>query len=104
MIGGGAPAWDLLELAVEHGAAEIRWVYRNPRWFLPTARTEHVTWPNLRELAVAQTLLGSTRLLNAFLRGLVGREYRRFGIEPIQPDEPFDVDRHMLIPFRHPRR
>ncbi len=105
VVGGGASAWDLLDLAVEHGAEEIRWVYRTPRWFLPTARAKHVSWPNLRELALVQTLLGpiglgSTRTLNAFLRGLVQSEYEHFGLQAIEPDEPFDVDQHMLIPGR----
>lgn len=105
VVGGGASAWDLLDLATEHGATEIHWVYRNPRWFLPTARAKHVAWPNLRELAVVQTLLGptglgSTRTLNSFLRGLVHAEYERFALQAIEPDEPFDVDRHMLIPGR----
>lgn len=105
VVGGGASAWDLLDLAVRYGAREIRWVYRTPRWFLPTARAKHTSWPNLRELAVVQTLFGpagfgSTRTLNAFLRGLVGTEYEHFDLQAIEPDAPFDVDQHMLIPGR----
>ena len=83
----------------------IRWAYRTPRWLLPTTRAKHASWPNLRALAVVQTVLGpagfgSTRTVNAFLRGLVRTEYARFGLGSIEPDEPFDVDQHMLIPGR----
>jgi cation diffusion facilitator CzcD-associated flavoprotein CzcO len=55
IVGGGASAWDLLDLAIENGAKDIHWVYRNIRWFIPTSQTKQTVWPNLRELSIVQT-------------------------------------------------
>lgn len=100
VVGGGASAWDLLDLALDNGANRVDWIYRTARWFLPTRRAKHRMWPNLRELAVVQSILGSTATLSAFLQGLLERSYARFRLGGIEPNEPFDVRRHMLIPGR----
>jgi cation diffusion facilitator CzcD-associated flavoprotein CzcO len=100
VVGGGASAWDLLDLAVVHGAREIRWVLRGSRWFLPTLRSKHRAWPNLRELAVVQSVLRSPAVVSAFCQGLLRAEYDHFHLGEIEPDEPFDVGRHQLIPGR----
>src|SRR4051812_14516176 len=36
VVGAGASALDLLDLAVQHGAREIAWAHRGLRWFTPT--------------------------------------------------------------------
>jgi cation diffusion facilitator CzcD-associated flavoprotein CzcO len=68
--GGGASAWNLLDLAIENGAKDIHWVYRSIRWFWPTSRTKQTDWPNLRELSIVQTVTGSMGRLILFSGGV----------------------------------
>lgn len=41
-VGGGASAFDLLELCFQHGARRTVWVYRGLRWFMPTRKPKHI--------------------------------------------------------------
>lgn len=100
IVGEGTSAWDLLELAIRHGAAEIHWVHRSTKWCLPTGAPKQRAWPNLRELAVIQSLAGSVDSVNAFLRGLLRIKYWFRGMTALRPEEPFDVREHQLIPAR----
>lgn len=100
VVGGGTSGWDLLDLAIEHGADDIHWVYRSVRWFLPTTRTKQGAWPNLRELAVVQSVVRSDNAVNAFLRWLLRTLYDWLHVTEIEPAEPFDVRTHQLIPGR----
>lgn len=100
VVGGGASAWDLLDLAIDHGARDIHWVYRNPRWFLPTTKRKQRVWPNLRDLAIIQSVTAAPGTVSAFLQGLLRQEYDHFGLGDIAPQDPFDIREHMLIPGR----
>ncbi len=71
VVGGGASAWDLLDLAIKNCTKEIHWVYRNVRWFWPTTRTKQTFWPNLRELSIIQTVTSSAASVNNFNRWLL---------------------------------
>lgn len=101
VVGGGASAFDLLDLALANGAEHIDWVYRDPKWFIPTAGDKQQVWPNLRELALIQTMVRSPATLSAFLQGLLDEEYDYFGLNEIKPEKPFDIRRHQLIPGRY---
>lgn len=100
VVGGGASGWDLLDLAIEHGARDTHWVYRHPRWFLPTAKTKQDAWPNLRELAIVQIARRSAPAVSAFLRWLLRIKYDSFQLGELGPKEPFDIRKHQLIPGR----
>jgi cation diffusion facilitator CzcD-associated flavoprotein CzcO len=101
IVGGAASGWDLLSLAIQHGAKELHWVYRSrPHWFMPTTKSKQDAWPNLRELAIVQTLGRSARRATAFLRWLLRKKYDAFGLDEIEPNEPFDIQKHQLIPGR----
>ncbi len=101
IIGGGASSWDLLDLAIENGAKDIRWVYRSrPLWFLPTTRSKQAAWPNLRELALMQASQSSTGMVNGFLQKLLRKKYDYFKLTDVEPATPFDVRKHQLIPGR----
>lgn len=100
VVGAGASSQDLLELAIENGAREIHWVYRNEvKWFIPTMRKKQRAWPNLRELGVLQSLRG-TKAASALMRWHLKIAYAHFGISGLAPDGPFDFDKHQLIPGR----
>lgn len=100
VVGGGASAYDMIELAVRHGASSIHWVHRHPKWFLPTHRSKQRAWPNLRELGLIQTFLPSPKGVNTFMRWMLHVQYRFFRLREIQPSEAFDVRVHQLIPGR----
>jgi cation diffusion facilitator CzcD-associated flavoprotein CzcO len=85
VVGSGASALDLLDLAVQHDARTIDWVYRQPRWFMPTRRAKQRLWPNLREMAATQCMLRSPETMSAFLQCLLEREYDYFGLSDIEP-------------------
>src|ERR1700754_2541159 len=42
VVGGGASAFDLLELCFQHGARRVVWAYRGLRWFMPTRKPKHI--------------------------------------------------------------
>ena len=42
VVGGGASAFDLLDLCLAQGARRIVWVYRDVRWFSPTSKPKTI--------------------------------------------------------------
>jgi hypothetical protein len=100
VVGGGASGWDLIDQSIIHGAKEIHWIYRGIRWFWPTKRSKQTLWPNLRELAVVQTVTSSTDAVNAFFRWILKNVFKLFHLQEIAPREPLDARKHQIIPGR----
>lgn len=99
VVGGGASAYDLLELCFEHRARHVAWVYRGLRWFAPTTKPKHIAGsvrPFARMQASGMTLDQQSAALDANLRSL----YAEFGLEAIVPSHSFDLHRDQLIPGR----
>lgn len=42
VVGGGASAFDLIDQCLQHGAQQLKWVYRGTRWFVPTTRPKAI--------------------------------------------------------------
>jgi cation diffusion facilitator CzcD-associated flavoprotein CzcO len=99
VVGGGASAFDLLDLAIEHGAARIAWVYRSLKWAVPTRKSKQLT-SNLRNVARMEMQIGSLRQISAALDADLRERYRKFGVVDLLPDAPFDIARDQLIPGR----
>lgn len=97
VVGGGASAFDLIDLCFEQGAAQVRWVYRTLRWMVPTRKEKRFA-SNLREMAKRHMLDGSAgdSRIDPELRD----RYMKFGIDDLLPDSPFDIGRDQLIPGR----
>jgi cation diffusion facilitator CzcD-associated flavoprotein CzcO len=85
VIGAGASALDLLELAVKNEAAEITWIYRRQKWIFPTYK-EKSSVMDLRGMARSQMLGISKERVNARLNEILRVRYKRFGLEDILPD------------------
>ena len=99
VVGGGASAFDLLDLCLSQGARRIAWVYRDVRWFSPTRKPKAIAG-TVRPFARMQTEGTSAAEQSALIgAGLVGR-YAKFGIEAIQPAKAIDVRHDQLIPGR----
>ena len=99
VVGGGASAFDLLELCLAHGARRISWLYRGLKWFVPTAKPKHIAGSVrsfARLQASGQTPAEQSAAIHADMRG----RYAKFGIEEIMPQQPFDVLKDQLIPGR----
>ena len=99
VVGGGASAFDLLELCFQHGARRVVWVYRGLRWFIPTGKPKHIAG-SVRGLARMQ----GSGMVAAEQSAVIGADmharYQKFGIDAIMPARAFDVQQDQLIPGR----
>lgn len=99
VVGGGASAYDLLDLCFQYGASGIRWIHRSLKWMRPTKYPKYFG-TDMRRLALYQMLGLSDRRVNLLLNEDLRRRYTKAGIEPIMPDRDFDIRRDQLIPGR----
>ena len=99
VVGAGASAMDLLEVALKAGAAEVSWIFRSPRWMFPTAKKKAAVM-DLRGMARAQLLGASAERINRKVNAVLQARYRKFGLEEILPDRPFDFTSEQLLPGR----
>lgn len=99
VVGGGASAFDLLDLCFQHGARHVAWVHRGLRWFTPSRKPKHVAG-SVRGFARLQasgmTAAEQSAAINADMRS----RYEKFGIADIMPSHDFDVRHDQLIPGR----
>lgn len=99
VVGGGASAYDLLDLCFEHGARRVVWVCRHPRWMMPTLKPKSVVG-GPRGLARMQMEGASVAQISRTLHAdMVGR-YAKYGLQDAMPESDFDLGRHQLIPGR----
>jgi Pyridine nucleotide-disulphide oxidoreductase len=99
VVGGGASAFDLLELCFQQGAHRIFWVYRGLRWFLPTRKPKHIAG-SVRGFARMQASGMSALQQSAAIGADMRSRYEKFGISEIMPSLDFDVQHDQLIPGR----
>jgi cation diffusion facilitator CzcD-associated flavoprotein CzcO len=99
VVGGGASAYDLLDLCLERGAHSVTWVYRSLKWMLPTLRRKYHA-SNLRALARMQMLGTSVATLNKRTHLDLRSRYKKAGLNDLTPDKPIDIGHQMLIPGR----
>lgn len=99
VVGGGASAFDLLDLCLAQGARRIAWVYRDARWFSPTKKPKAIAGtvrPFARLQAQGLSAVAQSAAIEADLAG----RYAKFGIQAIQPRQALDVRHDQLIPGR----
>lgn len=99
VVGGGASAFDLLELCFLHNARRVIWVYRGLRWFLPTRKPKHIAG-SVRGFARLQVSGISALQQSAVIGADMRSRYEKFGITEIMPSRDFDVQHDQLIPGR----
>ena len=99
VVGGGASAFDLLDLCFQYKAQRVVWVYRSLKWMVPTRKPKHLAG-DLRGLSRQQMLGVSAEQMNvAINQDLLGR-YEKFGLNELLPQGRFDFHRHQMIPGR----
>jgi cation diffusion facilitator CzcD-associated flavoprotein CzcO len=99
VVGGGASAFDLVELSLEHAAAQIFWIHRGLKWMVPTRKPKKFA-SNLRELGRRHMLGQSGTPAGDSIDTELRARYLKFGMEQLLPDAPFDIERDQLIPGR----
>ena len=99
VVGGGASAYDLLDLCFEYQARRVVWVYRSLKWMVPTRKPKYLAG-DLRGLSRHQMLGVSVEQMNVDInQDLLGR-YEKFGLQELLPQGRFDLGRHQMIPGR----
>ena len=99
VVGGGASAFDLLDLCFEHGARNITWAYRGLRWFMPTSKPKYVAG-SVRGFAQLQNSGLTTAEQSTAIETDLRSRYAKYGVEEIMPTHPFDLEHDQLIPGR----
>jgi cation diffusion facilitator CzcD-associated flavoprotein CzcO len=99
VVGGGASAFDLLELCFRHRARRVVWAYRGLRWFLPTHKPKSIAG-SLRGFARMQASGATAAQQSAAICADLRSRYEKFGINEIMPSRDFDVRHDQLIPGR----
>lgn len=99
VVGGGASAFDLLDLCLQHGARRIVWVYRGLRWFTPTRKPKHIAG-SVRGFARMQASGMTTEEQSAAIGADLRSRYEKFDLVEIMPAHDFDVRYDQLIPGR----
>jgi hypothetical protein len=99
VVGGGASAFDLLELCFQHDARRVVWVYRGLRWFLPTRKAKTIAG-SVRGFARLQASGNTAAQQSAAICADMRSRYGKFGIDEIMPSRDFDVRHDQLIPGR----
>jgi len=101
VVGGGASAFDLLDLALKHNAKKINWIYRSTKWFLPSTKSKQANKLNdLRSLSRIQTIMPSLETVNERFGKILYSKYDYFQLKSIKPVEPLDLHKDQIIPGR----
>jgi cation diffusion facilitator CzcD-associated flavoprotein CzcO len=98
VVGGGASAFDLLDLCFLHGAAKVTWIHRSLKWMRPTLAAKQRG--GMRRLAQVQLLRAPIPFLNRMMNRRLRAAYLEHGVEELLPDHPFDLRRDQLLPGR----
>lgn len=99
VVGGGASAYDLLELCFAHQAQKIIWVYRGLKWMSPTRKSKHLA-SDVRTMGRQQMLDVPLAEINRGIGDDLRGRYAKFGIDAIRPEREFDISQDQLIPGR----
>jgi hypothetical protein len=99
VVGGGASAYDLLDLCFEHGAASVSWVYRSTKWMRPTRQRKY-DGIDVRLLSRFQMLGLPVSVINMLSNRDLRIRYQKAGLNEIRPAGKFDISRNQLIPGR----
>ncbi|WP_321927548.1 NAD(P)-binding domain-containing protein [Paraburkholderia guartelaensis] len=99
VVGGGASAYDLLDLCFTYQASSIAWIYRSTKWMRPTRQVKYLG-TDVRLLAKYQMLGLSTSTINRRINEDLRARYKKAGITEIMPEGDFDIRHDQLIPGR----
>ena len=99
VVGGGASAYDLLDLCFAHGARSVAWIYRSTKWMRPTRQVKYLGI-DMRLLAKYQMLGLSPGAVNRRINEDLRARYAKAGLQEIMPAGDFDIRRDQILPGR----
>jgi cation diffusion facilitator CzcD-associated flavoprotein CzcO len=99
VVGGGASAYDLLDLCFVRGAHSVVWIYRSTKWMRPTRQVKYFA-TDMRRLARYQMLGLPVSVVNRLANKDLRARYAKAGINQIKPQADFDFRRDQYIPGR----
>lgn len=99
VVGGGASAFDALELALAEGAKNIHWVVREPRWMVPSKK-QKTARSQLRFFGMMQLAGKTDDEISAMYAARLPELYRIFGMDSILPKTPLNILHGQLVPGR----
>jgi len=99
VVGGGASAFDLVDLGFANGAACVTWVYRSLKWMRPTRRSKYAG-TDMRLLARQQMIGTPIGTINRLLNKDLASRYEKAGMRDILPRAAFDIETDQLVPGR----
>jgi cation diffusion facilitator CzcD-associated flavoprotein CzcO len=99
VVGGGASAYDLLDLCFLNNASRVAWVYRSLKWMRPTQQQKYFA-TDMRLLGKQQMLGIPVAKMNRVINQDLRARYKKAGLGDIVPDYDFDFRCHQFIPGR----
>ncbi len=99
VVGGGASAFDLLDMCFEQGARRAVWLHRSIKWMVPTRKPKNVAG-DVRWLGKQQMEGMTLERINAGVNQDLRQRYQKLGLLEIMPEGSFDFGQHQLIPGR----
>jgi len=99
VVGGGASAYDLLDLCFVQGAESVTWIYRSAKWMRPTRQPKYFG-TDMRLLSKFQMLRLPLWLINRLANRDLRVRYAMAGLKEIMPARDFDFGHEQLIPGR----
>lgn len=99
VVGGGASAFDLLDLALDRGAASVIWAHGRVRWMAPGRKPKQMLG-SVREYGRLQMSGLTAQQINAALDQELRGRYAKFGMDAILPSTRLDLQREQLVPGR----
>ena len=99
VVGGGASAYDLLDLCFAHGARSVAWIYRSTKWMRPTHQPKYFG-TDMRRLSKYQMLGVPASVINRLINKDLRARYAKAKIADIMPADDFDIRFDQIIPGR----
>ena len=99
VVGGGASAYDPLDLCFANDAQSVAWIFRSTKWMRPTLQPKYLG-VDMRLLSKYQMLGLPAWLVNWRINRDLRVRYAKAGVEEIMPGRAFDIRRDQLIPGR----
>ena len=99
VVGGGASAYDLLDLCFAYQASSVAWIYRSTKWMRPTRQVKYFGI-DMRLLAKFQMLGLSTDAVNRRMNEDLRVRYAKSGLQEIKPAGDFDIRHDQILPGR----
>lgn len=96
VVGGGASAFDLLELCLRHDARHVAWVHRGLRWFPPTRKPKPIAG-SVRGFSRTQASGMSAAERSAAIDADLRSRYEKVGLLEIKPSHSVDALHDQLI-------